>query len=653
MKTPPIVLLGGVVRILDIAISIAKFEVGSYNIVTFCYDYEYYAICFGGGLIMHNAEKLTCDAIYRFILFELSDKINEAIFAKSSIEEVGHYLFDIIVQSVDGASEELIRLVIERTGAHDATYTSLNDYYKQLCCYHMHFKAIPQNVYYKVIREYVNIFRKKYPRLISEIKTSIASKNDEMRHIADQIDRITHSSNIDLRITKNIKDTEQTLFNLSQKCENLQVQKEMLIFSLDYLNECMAKFCNLDNKAEVLKTLRNIALDIATERIRDVASEFQYYYDVITISKSQTRDISRIFYMVKLVKLNEDVKQKAHSMAYQYDGLPEEIVDKLKQEQDKIPRIADLASAKSTDKQKYKVSLRHILELSGGTTGLRELLNSCVSIGNRKVFILRLLDLFDQGEFDLFNNTVPIQIEGLFSDFLKDGTVFYRFTNMQLLNKAVLRGKIQYIKNLGLDVYHEAMMYFRIYFNNLIRNKIAHGTYTYENSDDAEIFAIELFLDLEYLIFMISRKSETEKMYRILHNYKSYMAALFKKPNHYFEFLYSDLTGQRIHAEYDARDTVRPIQFAYWLLNPYYEELYGRIGDIAELQSLRQDILCNDFWKFVLNKLDEVEVSGIGRDSIDKELCSVVKCIFGCNPSAETKATLGKVNAKLSRLFAE
>ena len=443
------------------------------------------------------------------------------------------------------------------------------------------------------------------------------------------------------------------MFTLNQKCENLQAQKEMLIFSLDYLNECMAKFCNLDNKAEVLKALRNIALDIATERIRDVASKFQYYDEVITISESQTRDISRIFYLVKLVKLNEDVMKKAHALAYRYDELPKEIADELKQEQDKIPRIADLASAKSSDKQKYKDLLRHILELSGGTPELRELLNSCVSIGNRKVFILRLLDLFDQGEFDLFNNTVPIQIEGLFSDFLKDGTVFYRFTNMQLLNKAVLRGKIQYIKNLGLDVYHEAMMYFRIYFNNLIRNKIAHGTYIYENNEDTEIFAIELFLDLNYLVFMISRTSETEKMYRILHNYKSYMAGLFKEPNHHFRFLYGDLTGQRMHAEYDAIDTVRPIQFAYWLLNPYYEELYGRIGDIAELQSLRQDILCNDFWEFVLNKLDEVEVSGIGKNSIDKELCSVVKCIFGCNLSAETKATLGKVNAKLSRLFAE
>ena len=71
------------------------------------------------------------------------------------------------------------------------------------------------------------------------------------------------------------------------------------------------------------------------------------------------------------------------------------------------------------------------------------------------------------------------------------------------------------------------------------------------------------------------------------------------------------------------------------------------------MQSLRQDILCNDFWEFVLNELDEVEVSGIGKNSIDKELCAVVKCIFGCNLSVETKATLGKVNAKLSRLFAE
>lgn len=195
-------------------------------------------------------------------------------------EIIRRYVRGIICEDMVGASEELIRFVIEKTGAHDATYTSLNDYYKQLCCYHMHFKAIPQRVYYKVIREYIKIFRKRYSHLISEIKSSIALKNDEMRHIANQIDRITHSSNIDLRITKNIKDTEQTLFTLSQKCENLQVQKEMLIFSLDYLNECMAKFCNLDNKAEVLKALRNIALDIATERIRDVASKFQYYDEV-------------------------------------------------------------------------------------------------------------------------------------------------------------------------------------------------------------------------------------------------------------------------------------------------------------------------------------------------------------------------------------
>ncbi|HIV46882.1 MAG TPA: hypothetical protein H9749_03655, partial [Candidatus Acutalibacter stercorigallinarum] len=293
----------------------------------------------------------------------------------------------------------------------------------------------------------------------------------------------------------------------------------------------------------------------------------------------------------------------------------------------------------------------YIVELNGTTQGLREQINNCVSIGKRKMFIFNLLDLFDHGEFDLFNNTVPIQIEGLFSDFLKDGTVFYRFTNMQLLYKAVLKEKISYIKCLGLDVYPEAMMYFGIYFNNLIRNKIAHGTYSYENNDDAEIFALELLLDLEYLIYMISRKSETEKMYRVLHKYKSYMAEFFDSPNHHFRFLYNDLTGQRVHSTYDALDTIRPIQFAYWILNPYYEELFSRVGDVEDLRALRTDFLCNEFWAFVLDELEEVAASGIGKASINRELCSVVNCLFRCDISAQTRATLGKVNEKLSQIF--
>lgn len=582
---------------------------------------------------------------------ELPNKIDKTIFEKPSLEAVGQYLFEIILQNVDGASEELTKYVVECTGEKDTVYSSLSDYYKQLSCYHMNFKELPKKVYYDVIKKFVRIFKKKYPQLLSEINAQIETINDEIDQVSRQIDIIIHNSNINLKITKNIKDTEQVLSDLYWKKDELRTRKEMLEFSLGYLDECMTKFCDLQNRTEVLETLRKMTLGIATGISSDVEREFYYYEEIISITRGQTRDVFQMFYIVKLLKLYEGIQEKTYAMTYRYDELPQEIADKVKQELDRIPQIADLARAKSFDKKKYKEQLSYIVELNGATQGLREEIGNCVSIGNRKIFILTLLDLFDRGEFDLFNNTVPIQIEGLFSDFLRDGTVFYRFTNMQLLQRAVLKEKIRYIKCLGLDVYPEAMMYFGIYFNNLIRNKIAHGSYSYENSDDAEILSLELLLDLEYLIYMISRKSETEKMYRVLHKYKSYMIQIFDSPNHHFRFLYNDLTGQRVYSSYDALDTIRPIQFTYWILNPYYEELFSRVGNVEELRELRADLLSNEFWMFVLAELDEVVASGIGKISINRELCSVVHCLLGCDVSTQTRATLVKVNEKLSQIF--
>lgn len=83
----------------------------------------------------------------------------------------------------------------------------------------------------------------------------------------------------------------------------------------------------------------------------------------------------------------------------------------------------------------------------------------------------------------------------------------------------------------------------------------------------------------------------------------------------------------------------------------YYEELFSRVGDVEDLRALRTDFLCNEFWAFVLDELEEVAASGIGKASINRELCSVVNCLFRCDISAQTRATLGKVNEKLSQIF--
>ncbi len=188
-----------------------------------------------------------------------------------------------------------------------------------------------------------------------------------------------------------------------------------------------------------------------------------------------------------------------------------------------MPGVVILREAKSIDIHQYRGLLDELIHKYDVATQLKEKINNCVSIGDRKLILLKAISLFENGDFDLFNNIIPIQLEGLFGDYLKDGSVFYRFKNLNTYPKAVLREKITYIKNLGLDVFPEAVLYYNFYFNNLIRNKIAHGNYTYDTDDSAAAFAIEMILDLNYLIYMLSRKSETEKMYRLIDRYKAYM----------------------------------------------------------------------------------------------------------------------------------
>lgn len=281
---------------------------------------------------MDDIKYVVCKAIYRFIMDELPNKIDKTIFEKPSLEAVGQYLFEIILQNVDGASEELTKYVVECTGEKDTVYSSLSDYYKQLSCYHMNFKELPKKVYYDVIKKFVRIFKKKYPQLLSEINAQIETINDEIDQVSRQIDIIIHNSNINLKITKNIKDTEQVLSDLYWKKDELRTRKEMLEFSLGYLDECMTKFCDLQNRTEVLETLRKMTLGIATGISSDVEREFYYYEEIISITRGQTRDVFQMFYIVKLLKLYEGIQEKTYAMTYRYDELPQEIADKVKHE---------------------------------------------------------------------------------------------------------------------------------------------------------------------------------------------------------------------------------------------------------------------------------------------------------------------------------
>lgn len=193
-------------------------------------------------------------------------------------------------------------------------------------------------------------------------------------------------------------------------------------------------------------------------------------------------------------------------------------------------------------------------------------------------------------------------------------------------------------------------------FNNLIRNRIAHGKYNISSdaiSLEASIFAHELLLDLCTLVHMIIRRCETEKMFRFVHEYKTYYGRFAKgDENFVFEPLLEDMIGGKTTFTFDTIEKYRPLQIAYWLLNPYYEKIYSQVADVSELLSLRSDFLSKDFWEFVLKRLDQIVSEGWDYMFISNEFLSVVNGMFKCNISSDTKKILGKVHAKLVKIKA-
>ena len=110
------------------------------------------------------------------------------------------------------------------------------------------------------------------------------------------------------------------------------------------------------------------------------------------------------------------------------------------------------------------------------------------------------------------------------------------------------------------------------------------------------------------------------------------------------------MIGDKTIADYDTLERYRPIQVAYWLVNPYYEKIYGQVDDKKDLLELRNEFLSKEFWEYVLKRLNSVIDQGYDYLRINMEFLSVVKGLFRCNINTDVKQILGKVNAALLKI---
>ena len=128
-------------------------------------------------------------------------------------------------------------------------------------------------------------------------------------------------------------------------------------------------------------------------------------------------------------------------------------------------------SQKEVDKKTYLETLKKFISDYELFEEVKTMIEESVCLRNRRDILNKCLDLYENGDFEMFNHVVPIQIEGIFADYLMDSTTFRRFTKLEMYANAVLQEKIQYLLDIGDEICPEVVEYFMYYFNNIIRNK--------------------------------------------------------------------------------------------------------------------------------------------------------------------------------------
>lgn len=589
-----------------------------------------------------------CNQLFQYITLDLSKCLDAEIFVKSTMMELGEFYFNKAISSISGANDNLLKIVIKAIYKNEEL-RKLDDCYLLLSKIAGIIK-LPKDILLEVENEYDTIFVQLYSSVLQKADTKISVIDTQLLSIKNSI-KAVESKQPSLSLIRDLATEENLLQEYHRECNELRTQKEMILFLKQHMKRHLNSFCNLGDPQNVRDALHALALNLSKDTVMNVSLSFSFYKDVLEIAEDHLDRPYALFFKVKLYTAIDDLHKNWHYSSY--TKTEEERVAELNLAKARIPNIDDLHNQKTSNPQQYLNTLRQFTQEHNVVNELSKLLEESICLRERKELLLKSITLFQSKDFIMFSHIIALQIEGMFGDFLKDSTTFNRFTNMTIYVNDVLKDKIQHLQDIQADIYPEAVEYFMYYFNNIIRNRIAHGNYKalFNNDVSAEIFAYELLLDLSILVHMLSRKSETDKMYRFISGYKAHYALLIKSEEHpHFGAMFNDMIGDKIISDYDSIGKNRPLQVAYWLVNPYYERIYESTGNKTDLIELRADFLSKEFWEYVVNELNSRIENNYGYHTIDMEFLSVVNGLFKCNITPDVKVLLGQANAALLKI---
>ena len=276
---------------------------------------------------------------------------------------------------------------------------------------------------------------------------------------------------------------------------------------------------------------------------------------------------------------------------------------------------------------------------------------------NRRADIVKkVISFIRNGDYSLVVNVVPVQIEGLVSDYLENSLLYETqidFKNYSPIYKEVFERKASRVMSKGLNLGFDIIGYFKYYFSSVCRNTVAHGNYWLlyndysflENTDEElalEILAYEMLFDLNTIIDAIAKSNEIDEA-------KQYIESTSKqiREEGAYERLLYDLMGK---SRYNIRNYQtgvfvenEPKQILYWCFNPYFEKLNGK----ADIEVIRNTLTSEGFWKFVKDYVDGVSFSFVTEAEKYKLESSLKALMSNLKKNADAHAAGTRVMARL------
>lgn len=251
-----------------------------------------------------------------------------------------------------------------------------------------------------------------------------------------------------------------------------------------------------------------------------------------------------------------------------------------------LPEYKKILKLYNDNEEEYKINIKELIQ----NKNIVELINEEVSknhiLSNKKDSILKLLTEYSNGNYFVFNNLIPLFIEGIFNDVCISLGI-----GQKELDCSSLNDKLDLI--LGKLDYFFLYEYFAFNFPTL-RNKIAHGDL--ENADD-EYMANTLLLDL-WSVCIFTNDDElpyNQKRKKIKEIYKMENENLFKLFISEKAFFDKDLdsfyTDENCKMQ-EIRSRIFSVDFANYIKDTKYLDEKGKWFEIIKKEnpSIRDEV---------------------------------------------------------------